>query len=228
MFVLLLMKTSLRIPFLLLGVCLSLVSCQKEALRITDNQQDDSFLDDANLVGLVQGVTAHDGSHDNVVDDSNCFSINFPYYCNVDGEVFLYQQASDLEGLYLADEVTPVFPITVTYADYNETQINNEAEFQALIAQCASGELYNNAIRCVDFIYPIEVAIYDPVTADFETLVYDHDRATFNGVVSLLDADLIAQFRYPLTVDIRGGETIQISSDSELKAIINSNLNFCE
>ena len=97
-----------------------------------------------------------------------------------------------------------------------------------MIAQCASGELYNNAIRCVDFIYPIEVAIYDPVTADFETLVYDHDRATFNGVVSLLDADLIAQFRYPLTVDIRGGETIQISSDSELKAIINSNLNFCE
>ena len=204
------------------------VACQQETLRVTQDQQEDSFLKDANLVGLIQGVTAHDGSHDNAIDGSSCFSINFPFSCIVDGEEQYYEQASDLVDLYLANDIDPVFPITVTYADYTETQINNAIDFDELITRCASGALYNRTIRCVDFIYPIEVAVFNPNTSDFETRVFDHDRATFNGIVDLLDQAMIAQIQYPVQVTIFEGETLQIDSDEDLKSIINTNLNFCE
>ncbi|NQX77914.1 MAG: hypothetical protein HRT75_09320, partial [Gilvibacter sp.] len=55
-----------------------------------------------------------------------------------------------------------------------------------------------------------------------------HDRATFNGIVDLLDEDMIAQIQYPVQVTIFEGETLQIDSDEDLKSIINTNLNFCE
>ena len=140
-------------------VCCSLAlcsSCRQEELRVIQDQQEESFLKDQSLVGMLQGVTAHDGSHDNVIDGSNCFSINFPYACLVDGELQNYEQASDLIDLYLADDIEPIFPITVTHADYTETVISSAVEFDDLIIQCASGSLYNSAIRCVDFIYPFQ------------------------------------------------------------------------
>ncbi|MDC7997671.1 hypothetical protein [Gilvibacter sediminis] len=222
------MKKNILYIIVAVNVLFLTAACQQETLRVTQDQQEDSFLFDTNLVGLVQGVTAHDGSHDNAIDGSSCFSINFPFSCIVDGEEQYYEQASDLVDLYLASDIDPVFPITVTYADYSETQINNATAFDELITQCASGALYNQVIRCVDFIYPLEVAVFDPNTSDFETLVFDHDRATFSGIVDLLDQAMIAQIQYPVQVTIFEGETLQIDSDEDLKAIINTNLNFCE
>ena len=203
-----------------------LIGCQKESLRITDQQQEESFLADAQLVGLVRGVTAHDGSLDNIVDNSSCFSINFPYYCNVNGEVFYYEQASDLKVIYPTDEVEPVFPISMTYADYGEITVNSRAEFDDLIGRCASGLLYNDAIQCVDLIYPVSISMYNTETLDFQTVTFDHDRLTFTQISAMSSSD-VASINFPIYLQIVGGEIIQIDSNQDLKAAIQSNLTFC-
>ena len=48
------------------------------------------------------------------------------------------------------------------------------------------------------------------------------------GVLEFLEESMLAQFQYPLEVSILGGNTVEINSDDELKAIINANLNNCE
>ncbi len=220
------MKTIKLISVGLFMATFSLISCQKESLRITDEQQEESLVDDAQLLGLVRGVTAHDGSHDNIVDSSDCFSINFPYSCNVNGEVFLYQQASDLNDLYETDDIQPVFPITLTYANYIEVTVSNQEEFQELITRCSSGLLYNDAIACVDFIYPISLSMYNADTLDFSTVTLDHDRMTFTELAAMTAKD-VASINYPIFIQVLEGELFQINSNQELKAVIQENLSFC-
>lgn len=222
------MKTLSMIKFggMLLALIV-LIGCQKESLTITDEQEEESFLDDAQLVGLVRGVTAHDGSHDDIVDNSSCFSINYPFNCRVNGEVYLYQQASDLEGLYETDDIEPVFPITITYADYGEIQVSSLAAFQNIITSCATGDLYNEAIACVDLIYPVKIAMYNTTTSNFETRTFNHDRITFTELTAMTNTDL-ASFQFPLYVQVVGGDIVQINSNQELKATIQSHSTSCE
>lgn len=206
---------------------LLMASCQQEQLSVTDQQQDENIIEDANLVMMVMGITSHDGSHDDIVDNASCFSIDFPYQLKVSGEILEISNANDLNGVYDDDEVEPIYPLQITFADYRKTEVRNQAEMNQLTSGCSSGSYFNNSITCIDIVYPITIAEYNPATSDFQTTVYDHDRRTFTGISRMVDEAAVSQIKFPIQINVIGGETLQIDSNEQLKAVISSNIDFC-
>ena len=137
------------------------------------------------------------------------------------------EQASDLETVYDYDEVEPIYPLQITFADYTDAVVDNATAMNDFISGCSNGSYYNQSITCIDLIYPVSMAEYNPETRDFQTLVYDHDRITFTGLRRMLSEGSLVQIQFPISIQVIGGETLQIDSNEQLKAVIYSNIDFC-
>jgi hypothetical protein len=216
------MKKFAFLLILLLGL-----SCQKEELTVIEEQEEASFLEDGQLTNLIKSVASHDGSYDDLVDGSSCFSIDFPYDVMVNGKPYTINSITDLALLNKGDEIMPVFPIDITFANYIEADVPNVEVFQEFIDRCADGSLYNDRITCVDFVYPIDVSVYDPVNSDFGIISFQHDKQTFTEVEEM-DPVMIASIRFPISLVLENGTRIQIADNQDLKSSILDLLPGCE
>ncbi|MDC8005517.1 hypothetical protein POV27_15775 [Aureisphaera galaxeae] len=207
---------------------LLLVACQQEEFQVVESQDEEQQLSqDDELLNLVKTVATHDGTFDDVVDESSCFSINFPYECTANGKEYVVTKAEDLEPFDMYDKLVPTFPVTVTFANYLELEVPTYAAFKNLIAQCANGDIFDERITCVDLQYPVQLSIYDPVTTNFETRTFNHDRDTFTGI-ELLNEDWIANISYPIIIRLENGGEVQITSNEELKFHILAYISICD
>jgi len=209
--------------FLLIALVLLLGACQKDSLKINESPDVASLLLDNQLTSLMLSVSAHDGSFDDVVDQSDCFSINFPYQILLNGESHNVNTINDLLVIHEQDSVAPIFPVDITFANYVPGAINNNNDLQSLIDQCAGGYLYNDRITCVDFVYPISIALYDTNNSDFETIIFDHDIETF-VTLDNFNEDSIASINFPIEILIGEGTVQSIQDLESLKSelIINA------
>lgn len=211
--------------FLLL---IMLASCQNEDLTVIENIDDNTAVAalGVNLRDLVQQVTTHDGSFDNVVDESSCFSIKFPYVCFFNGEPYGVTSEFDLLVFTEYDELVPEFPVTIVFGDHTEVTVENEQEFNAWILQCSSGTLPQEFIACVDLVYPFNVAVYDPNTTDFETLTMDSDKRVYESIETLTGETLISM-NFPIDVQLHNGNFVSITSNEALQTQIISAISNC-
>ena len=203
-----------------------LMSCQEEQLTVVEDQEEAPLALDSQLVGLMRSVSSHDGSLDDVVDRSSCFSIVFPYVCSIEGVEYEVNSELDLQPFTEYDVLTPIFPITIAYLDHSREVIEDLETYQERIAQCADGSLNNDAIVCVDFEYPVTLALYHSDIANFETIVLNHDLDTFSAL-ELFSDDTIANIEYPILISFPNGGYIEINSNNELKLEIIRYLNSC-
>ncbi|GAB5401200.1 MAG: hypothetical protein Aureis2KO_27850 [Aureisphaera sp.] len=206
---------------------LTLVSCQKEEFRVVESQDEQQLSQDDELLNLVKTVATHDGSFDDVVDESSCFSIDFPYNCTANGKEYTVTKAEDLWPFTMYDELIPEFPVNVTFADYFQMEVPTYAALKNLMAQCANGDIYNERITCVDLEYPVEISVFDPSTSNFETITFNHDRDTFTGI-ELLNEDWIANISYPINIMLENGGAVTIESNDELKFQILAHIPICD
>jgi hypothetical protein len=213
--------------FLALLILLCCIGCQEEELTIVQSEEQNSFLQDSELKLLLQGVSCHDGSYDDLVDQSSCFSINFPYQVLLNNETHNINSVDDLLAISEEDKVVPLFPILLTYATYEQLEINSEQELIAQITQCNTGELFNNRITCLDMVYPININLYNQDSSNFETVVFDHDKKTFQSIASY-DNSQLASIVFPIFITTHSGEVLSISSNELLKNKILSEVPFCE
>ncbi|MBX2827693.1 MAG: hypothetical protein KTR22_05995 [Flavobacteriaceae bacterium] len=205
-----------------------LVSCQEEEFQVIESQDEEQQLSqDDELLNLVKTVATHDGTFDDVVDESSCFSINFPYDCTANGVEYTVNSPQDLLPFTIYDDLIPKFPVTVTFADYRELEVPTYAALKNLIAQCQSGDIFDERITCVDLEYPVQLSVYDPVTTNFETLTFNHDRDTFTGI-EFLNEDWIANISYPITIMLENGGAVAIESNEELKLQILAHIPICD
>lgn len=212
---------------ILFALCVTLLSCQKEELTIVDGQNEESLALDGQLKELVSSVAAHDGSFDDVVDRSPCFSIDFPYQCTYNGHQYPMNTINDLEPWNKGDVLIPVFPINITFANYIQATVPNYEAFSSLIQRCADGELFNDIIGCVDFVYPFSVALYNPNTSNFQTITLLHDKQTFESVYEI-DEDLLVSINYPIQLILENDIVITIESNEVLKNEILNIVPICE
>jgi hypothetical protein len=203
-----------------------LAGCQKEEFEIVQDD-DQEIAQDGQLLRMVQTVATHDGSFDDVVDDSSCFSIDFPYICNFNGKLYPVNRASDLLPFSTYDNLVPEFPVNVTLANYLQVEVPNLEAFENLIAQCQNGDLFNDRITCIDLEYPVSLALFDSDSGDFETLVFNHDRDTFTGIGAIEDG-WVASLNYPLEVTLESGALITITSNEQLKSEILNIIPLCD
>lgn len=199
-----------------IAILVVLIGCQKEELKIIESDDEASIMEDIVLKGMILGVVAHDGSVDDVVDNSDCFSIDFPYVCFYNGHPYNVYSVEDLAIFTENDSLRPDFPVNITFANYETIKVPSLNVFTSLINQCADGILFNNIINCVDLIYPVSLSVYDPQTSNFETLVFNEDKETFLAVENF-NENTIVTINYPIQITYLDNSVHTISSNEELK-----------
>lgn len=204
-----------------------LFSCQKEELKIVDGEDVEAFAIDEQLKGLVVSVVAHDGSFDDVVDNASCFSIDFPYRCTYNGHQYPMNSIGDLEPWKKGDSLIPVFPIQITFANHIQAEVPNYEAFLTLIARCDNGELFNDIIGCVDLVYPVSIALYNPDSSNFETITFNSDKQSFETIVAF-DEHVLVSVNYPIQIKLENEVVLTINSNDILKSEILDRIPFCE
>lgn len=218
----------MNFKYLLVITLLFLVGCQKETLEIIEAPEDEtSFLFDQQLTSLIKSVAAHDGSFDDVIDKSSCFSIDIPYQIELNGAPHNVNTVDDLLAIKETDQIELVYPLNLNFADYAQQQVLSNVDFEELILACAEDLLFNDRITCVDFQYPIRVKVYNTTSNTFETLFYEHDKMTFQSIVSFAE-DELATIEYPISIIDRNGLEKIIQNNDQLKQLILDEVTFCE
>lgn len=212
--------------FLTLSILVVLAGCQKEEFSETENAPESSILSDAQLASLVRSVTSHDGSFDNRIDNSDCFSLKFPYGLLVNGVEHNMNSVDDFSEITPGAQVEPLFPITLKMSNYSEVNISSVNEYYDYIIGCHSGEFFDQVITCVDFKYPINLSMYDSGNSDFETVTLLHDWDVYSTIQELPQSMLVT-IQYPISLMNEDGETFEISSNQQLKNEILRIVAFC-
>jgi len=146
---------------------LSFTSCQDEILEVTETDEETLIAPNSTLANLMQYTVTNDGSVDNIMDNSNCFSVNLPVTIIVNDITITINTLEDLafiEEIFdefdSADDFLEfLFPITIILNDYEEIVIENESQLEAFIEACIDDE--DDVIECIDFQYPISFSIYN-------------------------------------------------------------------
>jgi hypothetical protein len=204
-----------------------MAGCQKEELTVIEGTGEESFTQDRQLKNLIMSVASHDGSFDNVVDKSSCFSIDFPYTCYYYGQPYQVNSIEDLAPFKVGDDLIPKFPINITFANYIQAEVPNEEAFNELIDLCENGLLWNESITCVDIIYPVNISVYNPDNGNFETITFTHHKQTFQSIEGF-DTNLIASIQFPIQIQLPNNVILTINSNDVLKSEILDMIPICE
>jgi len=161
---------------------LSFNSCQTEVLEVTETDEETLIAPNSTLAYLMQFTATNDGSVDNIMDETNCFSVNLPVTIIVNDITITINTLEDLaliEDIFnefdADDDILEfLFPIIIILNDYDEIVIENEDQLEAFIEQCVNDE--EEVIECIDFQYPISFSVYNTDFQIIETLVIENDR----------------------------------------------------
>src|SRR5688572_26535181 len=103
------------------------LSCQTDELVINNTPQD-NLIGNTSLISKLMQMSQYHTTIDNVVDNTSCFAIQFPYNVVVNGQPIAVNDESDYQVIQnILDEddsnedtIAIQFPVNVTYADYSE------------------------------------------------------------------------------------------------------------
>ncbi|MBT8271528.1 MAG: hypothetical protein KJO25_05735 [Bacteroidia bacterium] len=214
-----------------------LSSCQDEVLQETQNPEE-TILPDSAVANAMRSAAANNGALDNILDGTDCFSINLPVTIIANGITITIDSLEDLEILEeIFDEFGDdedllefFFPITVILNDYTEIVIENEDQLEAFIEECTSPD--DDVIECVDFVYPISFSIYNSAFQIIDTVVIENDEALYDFLEELEENNdggaILASLNFPVTLIYSDGSTIEVNSNQELQNALNAADEFCE
>lgn len=214
--------------YVVLGVmsCIFLmVSCQKEEIEIIDPSLDNTIPKDSQLAKMMKNIVTHDGSYDDIVDQGNCFSINFPYTIILNAiEEIVIDQIEDYDLLHQSDIIQIEFPITITGHDHVKKVVENNLQLRLLTETC---KLDDDDIECVDFVYPFVFATFNSQTNIFSTVEVLHDSQVF-GFMENLDANTEVALKYPIRLKLTNGAFLETTHNTELLSEIESFESSCD
>ena len=133
---------------------------------------------------------------------------------------------NDLLAIESREGLSFQFPISITFSDYVEAQINSEEELMAAQDSCASNQVFMDSIRCVDFMYPIKIALYNSDTSSFETLVIEHDKQIFQSVRAFI-LEQKASLNFPVSIQTQRGAVSEVNTVAELIDLVYTNEENC-
>ena len=215
-----------RFLFIALMAMLTITSCQKEedvVIDPTDNSG--SFNGTSNFAANLLSAAQNNGSLDNIIDGTSCFSIDFPVEVVANGQQLTLNSIDDLQlvedifNLFVGDTdvLNLVFPLTLISEDFSEQVVNDLASFDALLADCTNN--ISDDYSCLDFQFPITGTLYNSANEQTGTLSINNSSEWFN-FLSGLSSDVYVAINYPITVLISGSATT-VNSNTELTDIFN-------
>lgn len=212
----------------------SFFSCQKEELEIIEQKSNPETLTaTSQLTKLVERVTQTPTGLDNVLDNSSCFSVVLPVTVIINGQNFLvgtqgdYQVVQDAMDAFSNDDdlVNFVYPITIQFQNSQTQVISTSDMLDDVIDNCGEDDGLDE-IECIQFMYPININIYDANNQFAQTVAIQSDVQFYNFISNLSDNQIIA-FQFPIAIIDSNGQSVTISSNQQLLEFIDDSIDDC-
>lgn len=211
------------------------ISCQDEINEIITPDETVALNTNAKVASLVQKTVTKDGSKDNIIDKASCMSVELPVTVSVNGLEIIIDSEQDFEIIEEIfdefdddiDKLEIFFPIVVTLSDYSTITINSYEEMEAIIDDCENDNEIDDDIECVDFVYPINLSIYDSKKQITETKTINSDEE-FYYFMDDLDDYYIVEINFPISVVLWDGTKKSINNMDELEMVIEQADDMCD
>ena len=106
-------------------------SCRSESDILIEDTDNQTIKPTSKTANLMLKVSMNDGSIDNIIDNSTCFTVKLPVTVIANGSEEIINSVEDfqiIEDIFAefnndTDELEIIFPITVIFNDYTETSV---------------------------------------------------------------------------------------------------------
>ena len=211
-----------------------LTSCQTESLVEVHNTSE-TITKTSPLTSYLQRVAMAKTAQDNVIDKSSHCAIKLPYIVTVNNERIAINSSTDyqkvLDNINQSsndnDIVKIDFPVAMIYYDYKEKVIENESDFNQLIAYWAAGPDLLAKVNCLNINYPITINIYNSANQIASSLEISSDKTFFSFIGSLNENQFIA-LSYPISVNDYNNQIKSIVNNSQFENVIKDALDNCK
>lgn len=215
-------KITLFTFLILFGLIFS--ACQKEESEFIDEtDQDETITANSTLTNLMLRTSQNPGSNDDIIDGNSCSQVKYPVSVVANSQELVIESEADIALIQAVFDQFPndtdtleiVFPITLILQDFSEIIINDQAELNALIAACQG----QSEIDCVDFVYPIDFFVFNSSTEQTQTITINNDAELYLFLFSLDENDIVS-IRFPISVILQDGSTIEVANNQELEDLL--------
>jgi hypothetical protein len=226
------MKT---LQFCLLSLSIFLfVSCQKESVEIIQDDTTQNITATSSLGSLIARVSQNPTSKDNVLDNSNCFSVQLPVTVIVNNQQIVVATAANYQTVQNAinafnnddDIVNFVYPITIKYQNFDTEVIQNVAQLQQAMQQCGDDNDDDAEIDCVKINYPVSFNIYNANQQITSVTTINSNAELFNFLINIPYNYFIA-LNFPVSVTNPNGQVVSINNNAQLEEIIENAVTTC-
>ena len=175
------------IRYIIFGfIFFSLGSCQKEEETVIQDNTE-SFVVNEPIAGLLSRTSQNPTSVDNVLDNSSCFSVQLPVTVIVNGQEIVVADEADYQVVQAAidefanddDIVNFVYPITITYQNFQTQVLQDADDLEDVMDDCGEDDGFDE-IDCITLVYPITINIYDSNNQVANTVTLTNNSDLFN------------------------------------------------
>ena len=231
------MKTAAKYLSLyaLLVITLLHTSCRKEEFEFQGTPPEQGLGPTSQVANLLARTTMNDGSGDNIIDNSSCFSLELPVTVLANGTEVTVSNSSGYDAIEAifdesvtdTDTVVITFPVTLVFSDYSTVVANNQAEFDAHVNGCSGENEEDDDIECVDIDYPVHISLFNTNTETLETISFAEDKPLYLFIVSLTETE-VANIQFPISLILTDGTEIPVSDLDELENQIETYMDACD
>lgn len=208
--------------------------CQDESEEITLPPSAEVILPNSPLVDLVKKITLNDGSSDNILDNSSCFSLVLPVTISANGQELRINSEDDFELVERVfdevenndDSLIIFFPVTIILANHTTMAINDQEALEDIIDECSEGGS-DEDIECVDFKYPITFTLYDSDNQVPGMLTVNNDEELFE-LFDGLDNDHLISLKFPTTIVLWDGSEVIVNDNNKMEDVIENAIGHCD
>ncbi|MEW7292025.1 Ig-like domain-containing protein [Aquimarina sp. 2304DJ70-9] len=221
--------------FLVPLLVLLFVSCRSDKEDFIEVSENKELKSNSKAAELIRKTTMNDGSRDNILDGSSCFTIALPLSIDVNDvetNINTEQDFQIVEQMFNEfeddkDEIDFIFPITIVLSDFSEIFIEDDDQWKELVESCEENEGEDEDIECIDFVYPITVSVFNPETEIFENITFTSDKEFFDFIEDL-DNDDVVNINFPVSVILHDTSEMVINDLDELEEAIESAIDDCQ
>ncbi|MFD2564317.1 hypothetical protein [Aquimarina rubra] len=229
------MKSILKFSSWMLFTSILLFSCRSEEREFEQAPEEEVLEANSQIANLMQRTSMNDGSLDNILDRSNCFSIQFPVTVTANGlEIIITNEdgLDTVEDIFdeLEDDddtITFSFPIVIILSDFTEVTINNNTELESFSGDCNGEDEEDDDIECIDFQYPITASLFNTNNDLIGDVTITSDNELYDFIDDLED-NIIVNVDFPITVILSDGSTVEINNLIELENVIEDAEDDCD
>lgn len=183
--------------------CLLFVSCQEGYDDINEPDSDVAIKGGDDIADLILKMVLKDGSYDNIIDGCSEISIKYPYSVRIDGEKMKVSSLKDVERISVdyfedRDNIEINYPVTVSYSDYSEELVKNPGQLKSIQA-VNNVSLEDDDIESIDFVYPIEMYVYNKRYQKSELKSINSDKEMHKVFRSM--SNQIVELDFPLVAE---------------------------